>query len=440
MQVTETINNGLKREYNVTVDASVIGNKVEERLLALSKKIKMPGFRPGKVPLTLVKKNYNDSVSTEVLEEVVTQSTKEVLEGKKLRPALQPKIKVVSFNEGAPLEFTLSLELFPEVTMPDFSKVTLEKLVVDVQDKDIDDGIARLTDANKEFEKPAKAQAAKDGNAVVIDFEGKLDGVPFEGGKANGFRLVLGSGQFINGFEAQLVGSKEGEKRVVKVTFPSNYGSSNLAGKDAEFDVTVHEVLVAKTPEANDEFAKKLGLENLEALRIAIKERIQKDFESAAHTRLKKELFDELDKSCTYDVPEGMVENEFQALWSQALEEQKQNPDYFEGSEEDAKKEYQKMSARRVRLGILLAEIGKQNGLTAGQDELRQAIYEQARQFQGQEHKVIEFYRKNPEALEQLKGPILEDKAVAFILEKVTLKEKVLPAAKMLELLESADS
>ena len=437
MQVTETVNDGLKREYSITVDANVIGDKVQQRLLTLSKQIKMPGFRPGKVPLALVKKNYNESISSEVLEEVVSQTTKDVLTEKNLRPALHPEIKIISYKESTPLEYTLSLEIFPEIIIPDFSGLKLKKLKVEVADSDITEGLDRLADANKEYVRPEKPKKAVLENAVIIDFEGKIDGIAFEGGKAEGFRLVLGSGQFIEGFESQLVGTKEGETTLVKVTFPENYSSTNLAGKAAEFTVKVNEILLPVKPEIDDAFATKLGVESLDKLKELIKERIEKDFDDAAKSHLRRELFDVLDPLCTFPVPQGMVDSEFNTLWKQAMDEKEQNPDYYKDKKEDeVKDEYKKMSERRVRLGLLLAEIGKINDLTISQDEIRTAIYDQARQFPGQEHKVLEFYRKNPGSLEQLKGPILEDKAVDFILSKVNLKETSMTVKKMQALIE----
>jgi trigger factor len=421
MKVTETKNEGLKREYNVVLPAKNISKEVEHRLAHVAQTIKMPGFRPGKVPLGMVKKKHGRAVLGEVLENVVSKTTQQVLSEKNVIPALQPKITIESaFDEGTDLKYSLSFEVYPEVPDLDFSKVSLKRAHVEVADKDIDDGLERLQKAQREFEPLKKARPAKSGDSVLINFKGKVDGVAFEGGSAENFRLELGSGQFIPGYEDQLIGAKKGEDLVVKVTFPENYGSANLAGKESEFDVHVIDILAPTLPEVNDAFATKLGYENVEKLREAVKQQIEKDFAGLAHTKLKKELFDALEKLVKFDVPEGMLELEYKALAENvgiAAEG---------GSKDDKKKqkEYHDLALRRVRLGILLADVGKKNNVTISADELRRAVFEQARAYPGQEQRVIELYQNNPQALDQLKGPILEDKVVNFLLEKAKISEQ----------------
>lgn len=436
MKVTEIKNDGLKREYKVTLPAKEIAKKVEHKLSHLAQTMKVAGFRPGKVPLTLVRKKHGQAVLGEVLQDLVTNSSQEVLSKEKVQPALQPKIEITNaFDEGNDLEYSISLEVYPEVPEIDFSKVSLKKARVDVVKKDIDDGMERLCKAQQEFQPLKKARAAKKGDAVVIDFEGKLKGVAFAGGTAKAFRLELGSGQFVPGFEDQLIGAKKGDEKTVKVTFPKDYGSDELAGKDVEFGVTVHDILAPELPKADDAFAKKMGYDDLAALEEAIKSQIEKDFEGLSKTKLKKELFDALDGLCTFDVPEGMLKLEYDALVSSAGI----NPEGSSKEDKKQQKEYKDLASRRVRLGIMLAETGRKGDVTISEDELRKAVFEQARSYPGQEQKVIELYQRNPQALEQLRGPILEEKVVALILEKVKLKEEKTSVKELLEFHESQD-
>ncbi len=432
MQVTELKKDGLTREFEITLFATDINKKVEARLASVAKTIKLPGFRKGKVPLNLVKKKHGREILGEILERAVAESTEKVLKERELNPALQPKIEVASFDEGADLKYNLSIEVYPEVPEVDLAKIKVVRTSVEVSEKEVEEGLERLRGAQKDFEPLAKARAAKKGDVVLIDFLGTVDGVAFEGGAAKNFKLELGSNQFIPGYEEQLIGVKKGENRVVTVTFPENYGSKNLAGKESEFSVDVHDILEAKLPEVNDEFATKFGMENLDKLKDAIREQIGKDFSNITRTKLKKELFDSLDKAYKFEVPKGMVDMEFKSINTTVQRE--------EGAEKKSEKEnkkqqeeFEKIAERRVRLGIILADIGKKNAMTVTEDEVRKAVFDQARNYPGQEQQVIEFYRKNSDALDQLRGPILEDKVVDFVISKVSITDKKIPVKELLK-------
>lgn len=433
MKVKEIKNEGLVREYKITLPAGALNDKVEQRLKTVAKKIKMPGFRPGKVPLTLVKKKHGKEILGEILESEVSRSTKEVLDERKIIPALQPKIEISgSFNEGKDLEYSIALEVFPEVPEIELEKFAVEKPVVVVNSADIDDGMMRLRKAQREFKALTKQRAAKNGDIVIIDFVGKVKGVAFDGGAGTDVKLELGSNQFIPGYEDQLVGAKKGESRVVKVKFPKDYGSSELAGKDAEFDVDIKDIQEGKLPEVNDEFAKKLGFDSVAALRDGIKAQIERDFEGLAKIKLKKELFDKLSASVDFPVPEGMVDLEMQSLVGSGQAETVKK-----GSKEE--KDYKDISIRRVKLGILLAELGGKFDIAVTEDELRRAVFEQARNYPGQEQRVIEIYQNNRQALDQLKGPILEEKVVAFILGKVKVTDKNISTKELIKFSESSE-
>ncbi len=427
MQVKELKSEGLKREFKVTLLADDINKKVEHRLQEVAKTIKLPGFRPGKVPLSVVKKKHGKEILGETLERVVADSSSKVLSERELHPALQPQIKIDSFDEGADLVYNLSLEIYPEVPAMNFSTIKIVKSVVEPSDADVTDALAKLQKAQRNFVPLKKARAAKLGDAVVIDFVGKVDDVAFEGGAGNGYRLELGSNQFIPGFEDQLVGAKKDEDVAVKVTFPKDYGSKDLAGKKAVFDVKIHDILQSEEAELTDEFAAKFGFENLEKLKDAVKQQVQKDFDGISRTKLKKDLFDALDKECKFTVPEGMVTMEYDSIVKSVGQEA--------GKEIDKKqqKEYKELAERRVRLGIILADVGRTNAVAVTDDEIRRAVFEQARNFPGQEQRVIEYYQKNKEALDHLRGPILEEKVVDFVVSKISVQDKKVSSKDLLK-------
>lgn len=434
MQVKELKKTKLEREYSVTVSAADIDKKVNEQLEVVGQQAKIPGFRAGKIPPRVLKQRYGKSVMGEVLEKAVQENTAEVIKQKDERPAMRPKVEVVSFDEGRDLEFKIAYEVLPELPKVDLSKIAVQKLTYDIPESDINEGMERLAGHRKSYDAKAKDTKAKDGDAVRIDFKGFVDGEAFEGGEAKGHTLELGSGQFIPGFEEQLIGKKAGDEAKVKVTFPKEYHSEDLKGKEAVFEVTVHEVLEAKPAKIDDEFAKEMGMESLAKLKEAIEGQMRKDYDNIARTKLKKELFDALDEKCKFEAPKSMIDAEFEVIWGQVQQAKEQGDESLKDkSEKELRKEYEEISERRVRLGLYLSDIGRENKLEVTQEEISGAIMDHARQFPGQEQMVLEYYQKNPEHLEELRGPIIEEKAVDFVLDKVKITEKKVSIEKLLE-------
>ena len=427
MQVTETSSEGLRREYNIVVPASDIENKLVGRLTEIGQSINVPGFRPGKVPIGILKTRYGDSVRGEILEKAIQDATESALTDNELRPAMQPKIEIVTFEEGADLEYKLEVEVLPEIEPADFSSLDLERLVADVEDSEIEAALQRMAEQRKTFQAVEKPRAAKSGDQVVIDFTGRVDGETFEGGTASDFVLELGSGQFLPGFEDQLVGAKPESKIEVKLDFPDDYPAENLKGKNAEFEVDVKEVREPAAVTIDDEFAKSLGVDDLNALKDAVREQIEREYGQASRARLKRTLLDRLAESHEFELPPGMVEQEFDAIWQQikdAKEQDKLDPDDKDKSEDELREQYQPIADRRVKLGLLLAEVGRTNNITVSQDDLNRAMVEQARNFPGQESRIFEYYQNNPEAMQDLQAPIFEDKVVDFIVEMAKLTDR----------------
>lgn len=427
MQVTETSAEGLKRQYTITVEADVIDNKLDEKLKQLAGRIRLPGFRPGKVPVGHLRKLHGDALMGEVLEETVNDTTREALEKNELRPAMRPNIEITSFERGSALEYKLSVEVLPEIVPGDLSKVKLEKQTTPVGDGDIEEALKRIAEGQKAYKAAAKTYKAKKDDAVVIDFVGKRDGEPFEGGTAEDYELVLGSNSLIPGFEDQLIGAKTNEKRDVNVTFPADYGSADLAGKDAVFEVTVKEVKKPVDAAIDDELAKQLGLESLEQLRERLKEQVAADYTRVSRMKLKRAMLDQLADMHDFPVPEGMVEMEFNQIWQDFETSLKQDGKTLETAdkpEEELRTEYRDIAVRRVRLGLLLSNIGDTNEITVTAEELNRAIMMEAQRFPGQERRVFEFYQKNPDAMQQVRAPIFEEKVMDFILDKAEVTEK----------------
>lgn len=427
MQVTETSAEGLKRQYTITVEADVIDNKLDEKLKQLAGRIRLPGFRPGKVPVGHLRKLHGDALMGEVLEETVNDTTREALEKNELRPAMRPNIEITSFERGSDLEYKLSVEVLPVIVPGDLSKVKLEKQTAPVGDGDIEEALKRIAEGQKAYKAAAKTYKAKKDDAVVIDFVGKRDGEPFEGGTAEDYELVLGSNSLIPGFEDQLIGAKTNEKRDVNVTFPADYGSADLAGKDAVFEVTVKEVKKPVDAAIDDELAKQLGLESLEQLRERLKEQVAADYTRVSRMKLKRAMLDQLADMHDFPVPEGMVEMEFNQIWQDFETSLKQDGKTLETAdkpEEELRTEYRDIAVRRVRLGLLLSNIGDTNEITVTAEELNRAIMMEAQRFPGQERRVFEFYQKNPDAMQQVRAPIFEEKVMDFILDKAEVTEK----------------
>jgi trigger factor len=424
MQVKELENKGLKRKYQVVVPWPQIKSRVDNELRAIGGRAKIPGFRPGHVPLKLLEQRYGKAVLKDVLEGTVKHSTQEVFKQHKLRPAMQPSIDVKDFSEGGDFEYVMDFEIFPEIPAIDYKKIEIEKLAFSVAAKDVDEGVARLTENHKENKPFAKTKKSELGHTVRIDFLGKKDGTPFEGGEAKDFQLSLGSGQFIPGFEDQIVGMKAGDEKIIKVTFPKEYHSADLAGAKAEFDVTVHEVMEAVAPKLDDAFAESIGFESLKALKEAVKAHLESEYVAVTRNKMKRELFDWLEENCKFTVPESMLSLEFDAIWNQVQEAKKAGDPAMDKPEKELKKEYEEVSERRVRLGMILAETANVNKLQVNQDDINNALLAQARQYPGQEQQIIEHYRQHPEHIEELKGTVLEEKAVDFLLDNVKVKEK----------------
>ncbi|MCR6631749.1 MAG: trigger factor [Magnetospirillum sp.] len=430
MQVTEINADGLKREFKVVIPAGQLEERTENRLAEIAREVRLPGFRPGKVPMKIVRQKYGASILGEVLEAAVNEGTGSAIQDKGLKPALQPKVEITSYAEGKDLEFTVALEVLPEITAMDFATISLEREKAGAPEDEVADTLSRIAERHESTEPAERAAAA--GDVVVIDFVGKKDGVAFPGGTAQGYSLKLGSNTFIPGFEDQLIGKKAGEAAVVDVTFPEAYGNEELAGAPAQFDVTVHEVRAAKPAEVDDELAKKVGMDSLDALKQAIKDEIGRELDGIARTKLKRALLDVLAANHDFQVPEGMVDQEFEAIWKQVEQDKqagRQDPSDAGKDEDTLKADYRTLAERRVRLGLLLADVGQKNQVTVNQDDLNKALIEEARRFPGQEHLVFQYYKNNQDALNGLRAPIFEDKVIDFILELAKVSDKEVSAA-----------
>ena len=434
MQITETSSEGLKREFKIVVAAGDIEQRLQDRLVEIGKTVKLPGFRPGKVPTAVLKQRYGQSVMGEVLEETVNETSGEALRSRNLRPALQPKITIESFETGQDLTFGMALEILPDVTAPDITLLELERLTPEISDEELNEALERLAERYRKTETVTDGSAAANGDVVVMDFVGSIDGTEFPGGKGENHELELGSGRFIPGFEEQLVGAKTGDHVQVKVDFPADYAAAHLAGKEAVFECDIKEVKRKLPPVIDDSLADEVGMENLDALRTAIREQMAADYGRVARQKMKRDLLDKLSLENVFEVPPGMVEIEFESIWSQFEAEKKRAEEAgtYEPEEgktdEDYKAEYRDIAVRRVRLGLLLAEIGKSNNIQVAQDEVNRAIMAQARQYPGQEKAVVDYYKAHPEAVNALHAPLYEDKVVDFIFGMAKVTDKPVPA------------
>ena len=432
MQVTELPADGLKRQFKIVVPAGDLSAKVDERLAELAQTAQLPGFRKGKVPVGLLKKQYGQALYGEALEQAVNQSTAKAIEDRGLRPALQPRVDLKELAEGKDVEFEVAVEVLPEIGKLDFSSIELERLKAEVPTKDVEDALDRIAKANREQKPVDPPRPAQKGDALKLDFVGSVDGVEFPGGKAEDYVLELGSGSFIPGFEDQLIGAEVDKSLDVKVTFPADYGNAELAGKEAVFKCTVKEIREFVDKPADDELAKKNNFENLEAMRKAVSDRIGQDYAQVSRSMIKRQLLDKLADSHKFAVPEGLVEGEFNAIW-QRVEEAKKNGEKLEDDEEKMRKEYREIAERRIRLGLLLADVGRSNSIDVTPEELNQAVMREAMRYPGQERQVLEFYGKNAELKEQLRAPIFEEKTVDFILELAKVNEKSVTPEELLK-------
>ncbi|WP_026261659.1 trigger factor [Kiloniella laminariae] len=427
MQVTETNADNLKREFTVVVPATDIDAKIDSRLVELSSQVKLPGFRPGKIPMTMLKQRYGKSVMGEVLEALVNETSQNIISERSLRPAMQPKIEVTSFDEGKDLEYTIAFEIIPDVEPMDFSTLKLEKISVEVPASEVDEALERIASNHKTTVALKRKRKAREGDIVTIDFKGTVGGEALPGMAGDDFKLELGSGQFIPGFEDQVVGANVDDDVTVNVTFPEGYGNEKLSGKDAVFEVKVKDIEETAAAEIDDALAEKLGEENLEKLKARVAEQIKGEYDRVAHSRLKRDLLDKLAESHDFDVPESMVESEFEGIWRQIESDKDQgklDEEDAAKSDDELKTEYQAIAVRRVRLGLLLSEVGTKNQIEVTQDELNSALLQEARNYPGQEQAVFEFYQKNPQAIANLRAPVFEDKVVNYIVDLAKVTEK----------------
>jgi trigger factor len=433
MQVTEVANEGLKRAYQVVVPAGDIAAERQKRLDQLGKDLRLPGFRPGKVPPKVVASRYGQAVMGEVLEESVSSASRQVVTDRGLRPALQPKIELVNFADGADLEFKMELEVLPEVPMPEFAGIALERLKAEPTEEQVAKALDSVAARNRRLEDIEEPRPAAKGEVLVCDFVGRLigedgtPGEPFPGGSATDMPIEVGGEGFIPGFTEQLEGLAPGETRTIEVTFPEEYGAKDVAGKRTAFDVTAKSLKRPVTPAVDDELAKAVGFDSLDALREMIRGQLQREYDGLSRLKVKRALLDALAERASFPVPEGMVGAEFTQIWQRVeadLKADRLDEDDKGKDEETLKADYRAIAERRIRLGLLLSEIGRTNNITVTAEELGRAMRAEAGRYPGQEQAVMEFFRKNPQAAENLRSPIFEEKVVDFMLELAKVEEK----------------
>jgi trigger factor len=435
MQVTETVNEGLKREFKVVVPVADLASKVEARLDELKGQVRINGFRPGKVPVTHLKRLYGRAVMAETIEAAVREANSQIVTERGYKLVREPQVKLPEEKDAVEqviegktdLAYTVEIEILPPIELADFKGIQVERLSAEVTEAQIDEAVQRIAEQSRPFAARGEGAKAESGDRAVIDFTGKIDGTPFEGGTGGDVTLHLGSGTFIPGFEDQLVGAAVGETRTVKVTFPQTYPAEHLAGKEAEFEVTVKALEAPQPVTVDDEFAKSLGLESLAKLREMVKGRLAQEHAAMSRQKVKRVLLDELDAKHKFGPPPSLVEDEFNNVWKTIQDDLASRKRTFEDegtTEEKAKDEYRGIAERRVRLGLVIAEIGDKNAIKVTDEELSRAVMERARQMPGQEQKVWEFYRNNPDALAGLRAPIFEDKVIDYILELAKITDK----------------
>jgi trigger factor len=435
MQVKETVADGLKYEFQINVPASDLDAKADARLVDLKDKVRLNGFRPGKVPVSHLKKVYGRSVMAETVEQTIRDTNSQIFTERGFRLATEPKVTMPTAEKEvddiltgkSDLTYTVSIEVVPPIQLADFKSFTVEKPVVDVTDADVDQAIKGIADQNRAFAAKGEGATAENGDRVTVSFKGTINGTPFDGGAGENVQVLIGSGTFIPGFEEQLLGIAAGETRSLKVSFPKNYANATLAGQPAEFETTATLVEVPMDTEINDEFAKTLGLESLDKLKEAARARLAAEFAGATRQRVKRLLLDRLDETHRFEAPPSLVDEEFNLMWNSIKAEMESGGKTFadeDTTEEAAREEYRKIADRRVRLGLVLSEIGERNKITVTDDEVSRAVIERARQMPGREKEVWDYYRNNANALAQLRAPIYEDKVVDFILELAHVTEK----------------
>ncbi|WP_086736827.1 trigger factor [Erythrobacter colymbi] len=428
MQTQQTVNEGLKRAYLITIPAAELSAKIDAEIKKVAPQVRMPGFRPGKVPANLVKKMHGEALHGQVVNDTIRESVDALIRNEALRPAMQPEIGLnEDYAEGKDAAITVSLEVLPTIEAPSIDGLKLERLVVPVTDAQIDEALGNIASQNKSYKDAPKTKKAADGDQLIIDFVGKLDGVEFEGGKAEDAALVLGSGTFIPGFEDQLVGVKTGQEKTITVTFPENYQADHLAGKEATFDVTVKAVKVETETTLDEDFAKSLGLDSLEKLREIMKAQLEQQTAGLTRTQMKRQLLDQLAAGHSFEVPGTMVEAEFSQIWAQLQQEaaRDENPADALKQIEDEKDEYRAIAERRVRLGLLLSEIGQANGVEVTQQEMSMLVQQAAMQYRAEDReRFVQYIQSEPMAAAQLRAPLYEDKVVDFLFDKAEVTER----------------
>ena len=441
MQINETLSEGLKRELTVVIPATELDSRLQARLMELRSQAKINGFRPGKVPVSHLKKVYGKSAMAEIVETMVADTTRKALDDRGEKAAMQPKIDMTEdeaeatkiLQGEADLVFTMAYEVIPQFEISDFSGIQVERLVAEVPDEDIENRLQVISEGSRPYE--SVDRAAEDGDQLTMSYLGKVDGEAFEGGSDDEAKLVIGSNRFIPGFEEQLVGLKVGDEKVVEVTFPEEYPAEHLAGKAATFDVVVKDVAAPGEVVMDDAFAESLGMQSMENLRENVTKQLQTQFEFSSRQKVKRQLLDALDEIYNFDLPENLVDQEFQNVWRQVMHDIEQHGKSFEDegtTEEDARAEYRAISERRVRLGLVLSRIGEEAQVEVTEEELQRALYEQVRDYPGQEQQVMDYYRNNPEALQALRAPIFEEKTVDYILELAQVTEKTVTKDELL--------
>ncbi|MDM8011291.1 MAG: trigger factor [Parasphingorhabdus sp.] len=443
MQIVETLNEGLKRAYEIKITAKDIESRVEAEVKKMAPQVNMPGFRKGKVPANLVRKMHNDALMQDALNSTVQESIEKTMTDNKLRPAMQPSVNLEDgYEPGKDALVKLELEVLPEVPTPDVEGLKLERLQVEADKKTVDEALQKFAESQKQFETAAKSYKAQTGDQVLIDFEGKIDGVPFEGGKGEGMAIELGSGRLIPGFEDQLIGKKANDEVLVKVTFPDDYNVEDLKGKDATFDVVIGEVQKPKEAKADDEMAKSMGLEGIDQLTELLKGQIEQELNGLTRTHMKRKLLDQLAASHDFDVPPSMVEAEFSQIWQQLEQEAAQEEDAEAARKEmeDEKEEYRDIAVRRVRLGLLLSEIGQANGVEVSQQEMSMLMQQAAQQYRPEDRdRFIQYIQQDQMAAAQLRAPMYEDKVVDFLFDKAEVTDRKVTREELEAAIEAED-
>jgi len=444
MQIVETTNEGLKRAYTVTIHAKDISARIEGEVKRMAPQVRMPGFRPGKVPANLIKKMHGDALHQDALNTTIREAMDKLVQDHSLRPAMQPDISLgEGYEQGKDAELTVSLEVLPKIDTPSLEGLALEKLVVPVSDAEVDEQLERLATQQKSFKDGAKTRKAAEGDQVVCDFVGKLGGKAFEGGSAENQAIEIGAGRLIPGFEEQLVGLKAGDEKVITVTFPEDYPAADLKGKEATFDITVHAVKVPTETKLDDDFAKNLGFESLEQVKNLLRGQLEQETAGLTRTQMKRALLDQLAAGHDFEVPPTMVEAEFEQIWSQLTQEaqREDDPEAALKEIEDEKDDYRSIAVRRVRLGLLLSEIGQSNSVEVSQQEMQMLVMQAAQQYRPEDRqRFMEYVQQDPMMAAQLRAPLYEEKVVDFLIDKADVTEREVTRDELQAAIEAEDT